>query len=269
MRKHRASLWGCFAIFLAGCSTLDSSSSFDDVAKSVKDRHNYVQVIAHDITPDTQAVIGADVIKSSLFYVGNFAKQANTEVKSSYVDMQVSSFKNYDRFSSVIIDGESLSLTDYRPQAETCTEHCTVTQWFQFPLSEQTLAKVDGESVQFTLVSGTKNNMVKFIVPKAYFLAVEQEAQYTIHKQPSNAAQAETLPLALNGSKSQDMVQYWYGEGSIADKKQFTDWAFSQRTTVTQMIQTDSKPVEMMVYWYDKANKTEKSHILSWLINQE
>ncbi len=29
-----------------GCSNLDSSSVFNDVAKNVKERHNYIQVVA-------------------------------------------------------------------------------------------------------------------------------------------------------------------------------------------------------------------------------
>ncbi len=70
-------------------------------------------------------------------------------------------------------------------------------------------------------------------------------------------------------SKSQDMVQYWFGEATEAEQKQFADWAFSQRSSVTDMIKTESKPVEMMAYWYDKADKTEKSNILSWLLRQE
>ncbi len=70
-------------------------------------------------------------------------------------------------------------------------------------------------------------------------------------------------------SKSQDMVQYWFGEATDAEQQQFADWAFSQRSSVTDMIKTESKPVEMMAYWYDKADKTEKSNILSWLLRQE
>ncbi len=75
--------------------------------------------------------------------------------------------------------------------------------------------------------------------------------------------------MELNTSKSQDMVQYWYNEASAEEQKQFADWAFSQRTTVTNMIETESKSLEMMSYWYEKADKTEKSNILSWLLSQE
>jgi len=256
-------------LLAAGCSTLDSSSSFDDLARSVKERHNYVQVISKDIVPDSEAVVGADVVKSSLFYVGNYAKDPNSAINGSYVDMNVTSFKSYDRFDNVIVNDKRVSIKDYRPVAETCTEHCTVTQWFRFPLSNDALAHFKGESVTFMLASDTEKNIVKFSVPKAYFDAVWQEANYAIDKQPQPPVLAETLPMAINGSKSQDMVQYWYNEGTAAEKKQFADWAFSQRTTVTETIKTESKPVEMMAYWYKKADKAEKSNILAWLIRQE
>ncbi len=268
MNINKTSLLVSTVLLLSGCSTLDSSSAFDDVASSVKERHNYVQVVAKEIVPDTTAVNGADVVKSSLFYVGNFAKEANLDVKGSYVDMNVTTFKNYDRFYSVTVNNAQTVIVDYRPQAETCTEHCTVTQWFQFPLSETTISQFSSENVEFTLASKTDKNVVTFSVPKAYFDAVKNEASYAMSKQPQQIVPVKTLPVEVK-SKSQDMVQYWFNEGSEEEKKQFADWAFSQRTSVTSMIQTGSKPVEMMAYWYDKADKTEKSEILSWLIRQE
>ncbi|PNH92987.1 hypothetical protein [Vibrio diazotrophicus] len=268
MKKNKTSLIISTVLILSGCSTLDSSSTFDDVASSVKERHNYVQVVAKEIMPDTKAVTGADVVKSSLFYVGNFAKEANADVKGSYVDMSVTTFKSYDRFDNVTVSNESNPIVDYRPVAETCTEHCTVTQWFQFPLSEEKISQFTGDEVEFTLASKTDKNVVQFSVPKAYFEAVKNEAAYAMSKQPQQVVPVTTLPAEIK-SQSQDMVQYWFNEGTAEEQKQFADWAFSQRTSVTNMIKTDSKPVEMMAYWYDKASKAEKSEILAWLIRQE
>ncbi len=269
MKNYRTSLLVSSIVLVSGCSTLDSSSAFEDVARSVKERHNYVQVVAKDFTPDSEAIVGSDVIKSSLFYVGNYPKGSETQVHNSYVDMNVTSFKSYDSFSSVTFNGKSIDIKEYRPQAETCTEHCTVTQWFQFPLANETLASMSDDSVSFTLSTNTDKNVVKFSVPKAYFEAVKKEAEYAMANQPKNTVQAETLPIKMNESKSQDMVQYWFSEATTEEQKQFADWAFSQRTSVTNMIQAESKPLEMMAYWYDKASKTEKSNILSWLLRQE
>ncbi len=273
MRKNRTLLLVSSIMVVSGCSTLDSSSTFEDVASSVKERHNYIQVIAKEITPDADAKVGSDVVKSSLYYVGNYPKSNETQVHSSYIDMNVTSFKSYDNFSNVMINDKKIAIKEYRPQAETCTEHCTVTQWFQFPLSNETVSSIGSDVLTFTLSSKTDRNVVEFSLPKAYFDAVKKEAEFVMGKQPQISSpaptQTETLPMKLNGSKSQDMVQYWFGEATEAEQKQFADWAFSQRSSVTDMIKTESKPVEMMAYWYDKADKTEKSNILSWLLRQE
>lgn len=268
MKHFRTTLVFSTVMLMVGCSSLDSSSSFDDVAKSVKERHNYVQVITKDITPDAKAITGADIVKSNLYYVGNFPKTAETKVSESYIDMNVTYFKNYDQFDSVTLGGKKYTLNNYRPLAETCTEHCTVTQWFQFPLNSVYLSQLGSDNVEFSLSSKTNKNQIQFWVPKAYFDAAEQEAQFVLNnKQPVIAA-----PQIVNeapASKSEEMVQYWFNEGTAADQKQFADWAFSNRSEVKQAMKTDSKPLEMMAYWYEKADKTQKAAILSWLISQE
>lgn len=151
MKHFRTTLVFSTVMLMVGCSSLDSSSSFDDVAKSVKERHNYVQVITKDITPDAKAITGADIVKSNLYYVGNFPKTAETKVSESYIDMNVTYFKNYDQFDSVTLGDKQYTLNNYRPLAETCTEHCTVTQWFQFPLNSVYLSQLDSDNVEFSL----------------------------------------------------------------------------------------------------------------------
>lgn len=70
-------------------------------------------------------------------------------------------------------------------------------------------------------------------------------------------------------STAVSMVQYWFGEANFAERKEFANWAFANRSEVTQVMDTQDKPVEMMAYWYEKADKSEKSQILGWLLNQE
>ena len=126
----------------------------------------------------------------------------------------------------------------------------------------------DHADIDIVLSSKTNKNQIQFWVPKAYFDSAEQEAQFVLNnKQPVIAA-----PQIVNeapASKSEEMVQYWFNEGTAADQKQFADWAFSNRSEVKQAMKTDSKPLEMMAYWYEKADKTQKAAILSWLISQE
>ncbi|MEF2509672.1 hypothetical protein V4D06_17230 [Vibrio mimicus] len=255
-----------------GCSNLDSSSVFNDVAKNVKERHNYVQVVAKDITPEAKATLGPDIVKSELSYVGNFPKSEGANIESSYVNMNVTYFKSYDQFETVTYPTQQFKVDTYRPLAETCTEHCTTTQWFKFPLSQEYIQQLDSDSVVFTLISSTDKNKVEFTVPKAYFLAVIDEAKYAMQgatAQPAAVVVAPIQPTMQSTSKSYEMVQYWFGEANATERKEFANWAFVNRSEVTQAMATQSKPVEMMAYWYEKADKTEKSTILSWLISQE
>ncbi|MBF4307123.1 hypothetical protein EAY09_22135, partial [Vibrio anguillarum] len=86
------------------------------------------------------------------------------------VDMNVTYFKNYDQFDTVTYSSQKFQVETYRPLAETCTEHCTTTQWFKFPLSQEYIHQLSSDSVVFTLTSSTGKSQVEFSVPKAYFL---------------------------------------------------------------------------------------------------
>ncbi|WP_158120463.1 hypothetical protein [Vibrio metoecus] len=253
-----------------GCSNLDSSSVFNDVAKNVKERHNYIQVVAKDITPQSKATLGPDIVKSELSYVGNFPKVKGLDIEGSYVDMNVTYFKNYDQFDTVTYPTQQLKVETYRPLAETCTEHCTNTQWLKFPLSQEYIQQLNSDSVVFTLTSSTDKNQVEFTVPKAYFLAVIDEAKFAMQGAPVqpavSVAAVQTQPTA---SKSEEMVQYLFGEANSGERQEFANWAFANRAEVTQPMVTQSKLVDMMADWYKKADKAEKASILSWLISQE
>ncbi|EKO3895749.1 hypothetical protein P0F23_003216 [Vibrio metschnikovii] len=254
-----------------GCSNLDSSSVFDDVAKNVKERHNYVQVVAKNITPYAKAIVGPDVVKAELNYVGNFPKDAGVNIESSYVNMNVTYFKNYDQFTIVTYPMQQFKIDIYRPLSETCGEHCTTTQWFKFPLSQEYIQQLDSDSVVFTLVSATNKNQVEFTVPKAYFVAVIDEANFVMQRMKSQreAATVQALQETRPTTKPNQILQYLYGEASALERQEFANWAFANRAEVTQPIVTQNKLVEMMADWYKKADKTEKASILSWLISQE
>ncbi|QEO43860.1 hypothetical protein DLR65_11260 [Vibrio tarriae] len=253
-----------------GCSNLDSSSVFNDVAKNVKERHNYVQVVAKDITPEAKAILGPDIVKSELSYVGNFPKAEGLNIEGSYVDMNVTYFKNYDQFDTVSYSSEQFKVDTYRPLAETCTEHCTSTQWFKFPLSQEYIQQLNSDSVVFALTSSTGKNQVEFTVPKAYFLAVINEAKFALQGATvtpvAPIVAVQTQPTA---SKPTEMVQYLFGEANSAERQEFANWAFANRAEVAQPMVTQNKLVEMMADWYKKADKAEKASILSWLISQE
>ncbi|WP_278182551.1 hypothetical protein [Vibrio misgurnus] len=255
-----------------GCSNLDSSSEFNDVAKEVKERHNYVQVVAKDIKPDAKAVLGPDVVKSELNYVANFPKAGAQNIGGSYVNMNVTYFKNYDQFDSVAYSAQQFKLETYRPLAETCTEHCTTTQWFKFPLSQEYIQQLNSDSVLFTLVSSTNRNQIEFSVPKAYFTAVIDEADFVTQRtmvQTTAVAAVPSQAVVEPASKTNQMVQYLYSEATSAEQQEFANWAFANRAVVNQPLVSEHKLVIMMADWYQKADKADKAAILAWLISQE
>lgn len=132
---------------------------------------------------------------------------------------------------------------------------------------------------QISVVSGKLEENTQGVLNASNGLTRDYLKELSVYNKENNLQIASTdanieskshsLDSGENESKQKDMVQYWFNEGTAEEQKQFADWAFSQRTSVTNMIQTESKPVEMMAYWYDKANKAEKSEILAWLIRQE
>ncbi|MBF4349709.1 hypothetical protein EAY19_27080, partial [Vibrio anguillarum] len=118
----------------------------------------------------------------------------------------------------------------YRPLAETCTEHCTTTQWFKFPLSQEYIHQLSSDSVVFTLTSSTGKSQVEFSVPKAYFLAVIDEANFTLGS--SMIPSSITHSVQEQATKPIEMVQYWFTEADVNDRKIFENWAFSNRDNI-------------------------------------
>lgn len=259
------------ALVTVGCSTLDTSSEYSDAVKSIKERSNYVEVYAKSIIPDTRALVGVDLVKSELTYVSVHNKESKPVSKQSNIDMSVTYFKNYDSFNSVDLNGKVMEIENFRPTSETCTEHCTVTQWFRFPFSKQTLNQFDGRNVTFTISSGKKNT-VEVAVPKAYFEAVEQEGRATIEGRSTNVAHESTKTLAsidsINDSKSIEMVRYWYKKASLQEQELFAQFAVKNRKSVQSLESSDSQSYNMLQYWYSEASKEERSEILNWIINQ-
>ena len=255
---------------IAGCSTLDSSSHFDDVVKSTKERRHYTQITTKMITPDTKALAGADVVKAQLNYVGIYPHRQNDNVASSYISGDVTFFKSYDHFTTVNLLDRTFALEMDRPLAETCTEHCTVTQWFSFPFTQSDLSSLDSDTVEFTLSSVTGKNVVRFSVPKQYFISAEQEAGYLNDSvnRIEKADQSSSVSLVQSETRSLEMVQYWFEQADNKQQERFKDWAFAHRTVVNEPLKTDQQALDMLSYWYAKASLDERKAILTWLLTQ-
>ncbi|MBW3694417.1 hypothetical protein EK599_01830 [Vibrio sp. T187] len=255
----------------SGCTTLDSSSQFDDVAKSVKERSSYVQIEAKSYAPEAKARVGQDLVKSSLSFVGIYPKSEKT-VASSYITMDATFFKNYGKFESISYNGQEIKLDTYRPLAESCTEHCTITQSFKFPFSNAQVEQLSENQAVFVLTSDTKRQQIEFGVPKAYFDAVKHEATPLLGS--GELKTASTVVVAepqqpVDRSQAQDMVSYWFEQSSEKEKASITDWAFQNRKNPSPQSLTGSKEIEMVSYWFEKLDSKEKSETIIWLLEQE
>ncbi|WP_456296041.1 DUF2057 domain-containing protein [Vibrio sp. AK197] len=269
MNKLKA--WIVLAVMFGagGCSTLNSTSEFTDVIKSTTERRDFVQVTGKSITPETQALSGQNIVKSQLSYIGVFPKSGQETTKSSSISGEVSYFKNYDHFSYVQIGQKRYQLTNDRPIAETCTEHCTVSQWFTFPISEQYIDSEPSEFVEFTLTAENHQHTVKFSIPKAYFSAVRKEATYLNESPNHDNIQSQSAQVTSQVSRAQEMITYWYDKASTTEQGKFRDWAFVNRNSINTKMVTQSQPTQMLSYWYEQASSEEKKQILAWLLDTE
>lgn len=256
----------------SGCTTLDSSSQFDDVAKGIKERSSYVQVEAKSYSPEARAQVGQDLVKSSLSFVGIYPK-TEKKVATSYIAMDATFFKNYGKFETISYKGKEVSLDTYRPLSESCTEHCTMTQSFKFPFSNEQVNAIAEPHAVFVLTSDTKRQVVEFSVPKAYFDAVKLEAEPLLRATAPIAATQVAVPVKPEPtqviSQPQQMVTYWFEQSSKEEKSAITDWAFQNRKSVSSTPLTGSKELEMVSYWFEKLDNKEKSETIIWLIEQE
>ncbi|NGZ14002.1 DUF2057 family protein [Vibrio aestuarianus] len=258
------------SLFLGACSSLDSESNFAYSVSDVQPKGSYIQVTGQAYVAESKANVGADVIKSSLYFTYNKAITQNQAPESSII-MDVSYFQSYKEYETVSFFGKTIELEERQTPRESCSEHCTKTQYIKFPLSEADIQQAREKNLEFTLEGNNSVMSTTFIVPKAYI--------DTIYNGANNHTAIAVAPVAVPAavttvaektkvSQAQEMVQYWFAEASVSEQKAFADWAFVNRSSINQALKTESKPLEMLAYWYEKADKSEKSQILSWLLNQ-
>ncbi|OOE69702.1 hypothetical protein BZG20_01895 [Salinivibrio sp. IB868] len=258
-------------LLIVGCTSFDSSSQFDDVASSVKERRHYVQVVTKSITPDIQVLSGANVVKASANYVANYPvdKSAGPDVAPSKLMTEISYFKNYQEYETVTINGETLPLENTQVTSETCTEHCVTTQYVSFPFSPDIANNWSEPQVTYTFNSAGGGNRVQLSIPNAYFMAANDEASRVLGQQSQSAVSA-SQPISVKDTKEkpEEMVDYWYQQATDSERSAFADWAFAHRDGSGVLPTTQSKALQMMGYWYQQATPTSRKAILTWLLNQ-
>ncbi|GAD80311.1 hypothetical protein [Vibrio ezurae] len=266
--KNKTWIVALIPLALGACTALDSSSDFSNSIASVDTQLNHIKVIGKEYKPETKAINGPAILKSSLQVVDIYPlnKQATL---SSYVQMDVSYFQSYDEYKSASYNGQQVKLSRTQQSSSSCNEHCTATQYFTFPISDKDIASASTEGLDFVLASSNNTMKTEFSIPAGYINAIHQTAKLNAGKVPQQiqAPVAQAEPVVAT-SKAEEMVQYWYSEATVEQQKSFTNWAFENRDSITSAFSSNSKPAEMMAYWYEKSTQPERIEILKWLLER-
>ncbi|MEZ8021481.1 DUF2057 family protein [Vibrio sp. ZF57] len=258
------------SLFLGACSSLDSQSNFVDSVADVQPKGGYIQVTGQSYVAESKANVGADILKSSLYFTYNKEITQNSAPESS-ITMDVSYFQSYKEYETVSFFGKTIDLEERQLPRESCSEHCTKTQYIKFPLSEADIQQARKKNLEFTLDGQNSVMSTTFIVPKAYI--------DTIYNGANNHTAIAVAPVAVpvaavvaeepKASQAQEMVNYWYGQATKEEQAAVTDWAFKNRKNATPTSLEGSKEIEMVSYWFNKLNSEEKSQTMIWLLEQE
>lgn len=258
------------SLFLGACSSLDSKSNFSDSVADVQPKGGYIQVTGQSYVAESKANVGADILKSSLYFTYNKEVTQNSAPESSII-MDVSYFQSYKEYETVSFFGKTIELEEIQVPRESCSEHCTKTQYIKFPLSDADIQQAREKNLEFTLDGQNSTMSTNFIVPKAYI--------DTIYNGANNHTAIAVAPVAVpvaavvaeepKASQAQEMVNYWYGQATKEEQSAVTDWAFKNRKNASPASIEGSKEIEMVSYWFNKLDSEEKSQTMIWLLEQE
>lgn len=258
---------GLSIVLLSGCSTLSANDDFTNSISSVNKRTGYVSIEAKSITPTNTKSVGSNVIKNTSQLIANYPLNLTVSAPSSYIAVELNYMKAHSEYNSVSINGNGLPVNFYAPKVETCSEHCTITQYMSFPIDNETIEKSAQSGLTYLVKNANGASQLSFFIPSGYFRAIVNEYKEKNLESSLSVSDPKT-GLAAQQSKSVEMTQYWYGEATLSEQEQFTQWAVANRKSISSPLISESKPLEMLGYWFDKATAKEKTQVLLFLVHQ-
>ncbi|MUJ24127.1 hypothetical protein, partial [Aliivibrio fischeri] len=190
-------------------------------------------------------------------------------VPESYVAVELSYFKASYAYDSVSFNGTETGITAYSPSTESCSEHCTSTQYFTFPIDNKDIELSAKNGLTYDVHATNDTSKLSFTIPAGYFQAVLDEKTLQLEHAPSVMQQpVAEVKVESKDSKPVEMSKYWFDEATVVEQEQFTEWAFANRKSISTQLKSDSKSVEMLSYWYEKASTEDRAQILTWLLNK-
>ncbi|WP_063663353.1 hypothetical protein [Aliivibrio fischeri] len=260
---------GLSVVLLSGCSTLSSDDDFSDAINEVEKKSTYVSIEAKSINPIENEGVGANAMRNTSQLTANYATTSRA-VPESYVAVELSYFKASYAYDSVSFNGTETDITAYSPSTESCSEHCTSTQYFTFPIDNKDIELSAKNGLTYDVHATNDTSKLSFTIPAGYFQAVLDEKALQLEHIPSSVQQpAAEVKVESKDSKPVEMSKYWFDEATVAEQEQFTEWAFINRKEINTELVSSSKELEMLTYWYSKSSVTDKSNILTWIINKK
>lgn len=242
---------------LWACSHLSSKEDLSNAVEAVNIKPTYIEVLGEKLTPDNLSADGHGVLESTLFITANFA--ADELAPSSKLQMTLAYFENYRPYEFVIVDGQKTALKESKVSTSFCNEHCTATQYFNFPISNELLLQSVADGLIFELQNNNGSNKLIFSVPGGYIKALLSSAD--VNK--------ETIVPAKQ-KKAQDPVVISQGlfiKATSSEKEIFTQWAFKNRKETSVKLDSESQILTMLVYWFEQADSSQRAEILSWILS--
>ncbi len=258
-------------MLLSGCATLDAQSNFEHSIEDVKHFNGYSLVTSKSYQPDMVALKGAMPAKGHLYIIAGQSNQANVKAPNSEIKLEVMYLKNYSKYTSYTLNGQSQKAINELPVFETCSDLCMNTQYLKLPISNEDLQAAATEGLSFTLNNSNKTIVTQFDIAAGYIAAITDQfateyARQTVTKRSSSAP-----VIVVNDTPSdraEEMVKYWFSEASEAEKEQFLDWALMNRNNNEAKLESEIKAIEMTSYWYSKVEPERRKIVLTWLLNQ-
>lgn len=258
---------GLSVILLSGCSTLSSDNDFSDVINEVTKKSTYVSIEAKSINPIENEGVGANAMRNTSQLTANYAT-ASKVVPKSYIAVELSYFKSSYVYDSISLNGIEKKMTAYSPSTESCSEHCTATQYFTFPIDNKDIALSAKSGLTYVVKTQNDLSTLSFTIPAGYFQAVLDEKALQLQNTQMVVTQQPMEEIKEVATKPVEMTKYWFDDATTIEKEQFTEWAFVNRKSVTTSLEGNTKSVEMLSYWYEKASTDDKAQILTWLLNK-
>ncbi|WP_028864084.1 hypothetical protein [Psychromonas aquimarina] len=244
---------------LGACSSLSSEDDLSNAVEQVNIKPTYIEVVGKKLIPDNISDKNHGVVKASLLITANFAKKEQ-QAPESQLKMTLSYFENYKPYVYAVVDGRKTKIKEYTVSTSTCTEHCTATQYFTFPVKNETLIKAAETELLFELKANNGGKVLRFSVPGGYLNAVTEGYKQNMAQPAAVVKQDAADPVQM----SKDL----FVKASAAEKELFSDWAFKNRKTLGAELNSESKVLSMLEYWYQQASESQRAQILTWVIAQ-